>query len=38
MFSPKLTEKIAHGQPGMAAANDDRLNLLYVSSHKPALF
>ena len=36
MLSPSLTEKVAHGQTGVAAADDDRLNVLYVSSHKPA--
>lgn len=28
MFSPKLTEIITHGQAGVTAADDDRINLL----------
>ena len=36
MFSPKLAERIAHGQTGVATADDDCLNVLYVSCHKPA--
>jgi hypothetical protein len=34
MFSPKLAEKVAHGQPGVAAADDDCLYLFNVAIHK----
>ena len=34
MFSPKLTERIAHSQSGVAAANDHRLNMLHTTGFK----